>query len=85
MGCEMWYVYKIINKAQNYQYIGLTKNIRKRLELHNKGYTQSTKPYRPFDQIIVIDQSLFRKDARNKEKYYKSGSGRELLKKRGVV
>ena len=75
----MWIVYIIINKERTYRYIGLTKNIDKRLEDHNLGKTKSTKPYRPFDKIIILEKCKTRIEARAKEKYYKSGVGREKI------
>ncbi len=47
---------------------------------HNKGYNKTTKPYKPFN-IILIEQFVDRVMARQREKYLKSGIGREYLKK----
>ena len=43
----MYLVYMISNKGKKL-YIGVTKNVQKRLIEHNKGFTKSTKPYRPW-------------------------------------
>lgn len=57
----------------------MTSNLRKRFSDHNKGKTKSTKPYRPFTKIIELGSFKTRREARRKEKYYKSGVGREEL------
>ncbi|MFA7298841.1 MAG: GIY-YIG nuclease family protein [Candidatus Absconditabacterales bacterium] len=52
----------------------------KRLQQHNQGKTKSTKAYLPFEIIYteIIDDS---KQAREREKYFKTGKGREELKR----
>ena len=81
---EMWFVYRITSEKKKYHYLGITRDIKKRLVKHNQGATKSTRPYRPFNKIEVIKVCQNRKEARFWEKYYKSGIGRERLK-RGVV
>ncbi|MBD3363250.1 GIY-YIG nuclease family protein [Candidatus Dojkabacteria bacterium] len=78
----MYYVYLLINKKKSYKYVGITKDIKKRLRDHNQGKTRSTKPYRPFDKIIILDKLESRKEAREREKYFKSATGR---KKRELI
>ena len=57
----------------------MTEDIIKRLERHNKGYERTTRPYKPF---VLIHQESFatRAEARKREKYFKSGVGKEFLK-----
>jgi len=62
-------------------YIGISENPEKRLKQHNAGMTSSTRSRRPFI-IIFREECKNRLDARKKEKYYKSGCGRELLRRR---
>jgi putative endonuclease len=76
----MWHVYVIINKKETFKYIGICKDLNKRLHQHNKGYTQSTKPYIPFTDIIKLKSCKNSKEARKWEKYYKSGIGRDKVK-----
>lgn len=60
-------------------YVGFTRDINKRLKEHNAGKTKSTKGYRPW--IIVYTETIeTRQKAREKEKYLKSGIGKEFLK-----
>ena len=75
----MIYVYAIKSKVKNYIYVGMTNNLDRRIMEHNNGENKSTKAYKPF---IVIFTELFltRIEARKKEKYLKSGIGKEWLK-----
>ena len=75
----MWFIYRITNKANTYHYVGITANIEQRLKKHNEGATRSTRPYRPFDRIDILQKADSRADARKLEKYYKPGIGRESL------
>lgn len=58
----------------------MTSNIEERIERHNKGYEKTTRAYRPFELIYTEDQAT-REEARKREKYFKSGVGKEFLKK----
>jgi len=62
-------------------YTGSTRNLRKRLEEHNTGKVFSTKNRRPFE-LIYYEACLNEQDARNREKYLKSGMGKRYLKNR---
>ena len=75
----MYYVYAISSLERNYIYVGLTNNIERRLSEHNSGKNKTTKPYSPF-KIIYFEECKNRIEARSKEKYFKSGSGKEKLK-----
>jgi putative endonuclease len=77
----MWYVYVLINKKQDYKYLGITQDLERRLRRHNARGTRSTKPYRPFDRIVEIDCAETRTKARELGKFYKSGFGREKVNK----
>jgi putative endonuclease len=57
----------------------MTNNLDERVHKHNIGYsaTKSTKIRGPFE-LIFAQECLDRLEARELEKYLKSGSGREL-------
>jgi putative endonuclease len=76
----MHYVYVITSLDRNYTYIGTTDNPQRRIEQHNKGYNRTTKPYKPF-RVLLIEEYPDRSSSRKREKYLKSGVGREFLKK----
>jgi putative endonuclease len=57
----------------------MTNNLERRINDHNSGQNRSTKAHKPF---ILIYQETFstRVEAREKEKYLKSGIGKEYLR-----
>jgi putative endonuclease len=76
----MFYVYIIHSEKFNKFYTGFTENVQRRLKEHNKGKTKSTKAFIPW-KLVFTQECRTRTEARIKEKYYKSGSGREKIKK----
>jgi len=76
----MFYVYAIKSETRNYIYVGLTNNLERRIAEHNNGENRSTKAYKPFI-LIFSEQHETREKARSKEKYLKSGVGKEFLKR----
>jgi putative endonuclease len=75
----MFYVYVISSSARNYLYVGLTDNVERRINEHQSGKNKTTKPYKPY-RVILIEQFETRVEARMREKYLKSGIGKEFLK-----
>jgi len=76
----MFTVYALKSIDRNYIYVGLTNDIVRRFNQHQKGQNKTTSPYKPF---ILIYQENFptRIEARQKEIHLKSGSGKEFLKR----
>ena len=74
-----YYTYVIRSINRNYIYVGLTNNIGRRVNQHQNGKEKTTAPYRPFD-LLFTEQFNSRIDARNREKYLKSGIGKEWIK-----
>jgi len=77
---DMYCVYILYSEKFNRFYTGLTFNIENRLNEHYSGKTKSTKPFKPW-KVIFFEECETRIKARLREKYYKSGVGREKLKK----
>ena len=75
----MYTVYAIKSKVRNYIYVGMTNNVNRRFNEHNNGKERTTKPYVPFD-LIYTEIHNNRISARVREKYLKSGIGKEFLK-----
>lgn len=75
----MYTVYAIKSKIKNWIYVGFTNDLEERIRRHNSGTERSTKPYRPYD-LIYQEKVENRKEARKREKYFKSGVGKEFLK-----
>ncbi|MCH7827291.1 MAG: GIY-YIG nuclease family protein [Bacteroidetes bacterium] len=76
----MNYVYVLVSQKDNKRYIGLTNNLQKRLSQHNSGKVKCTKYRRPFS-IIYYEKFENRTEAAKREKFFKSGKGREFLNK----
>ena len=75
----MFYVYVIKSILKNYRYVGLCKDWKKRIERHQNGWERTTKPYTPF-KVLLIERFTTRLQAREREKYLKSGVGKEWIK-----
>ncbi len=50
----------------------------KRIKRHNAGFVKSTKPRKPF-ALVYKEEVIDRTKARKREKFLKSGCGREYL------
>ena len=72
------YVIKSLKDHQNYT--GLSSNVEKRIKMHNDGKVKSTKSRRPF-QLIYYEFIGSLPEARLREKYYKSSTGRKNLER----
>ena len=72
------YVYAIMNKDKRI-YVGMSHCPEKRLQEHNSGKTKSTKGFRP-QKLIYTQECGKLAEARQLEKYWKSGTGKEKLK-----
>ena len=75
-----YFVYVLQSEIDGRLYKGQTSDIDNRLQEHNSGKTKSTKGYIPwklvyFEKFGTIEEAVLR------EKFLKTGSGRELLKK----
>lgn len=57
----------------------MTSNLERRISEHNQGKNKTTKPYAGFD-LIATESYNTRPEARLREKYLKSGSGKEWIK-----
>ncbi|TSD02667.1 MAG: putative endonuclease [Parcubacteria group bacterium Athens0714_26] len=75
----IYYAYAI-SLTRKYVYVGLTNNLKRRFSQHQTGKEKTTCPYKPF-QLIYWEGFENRKLDREKEKYLKSGSEKEWLKK----
>jgi len=76
----MFYVYILQSTKDGNFYIGFSSNLLQRISEHSKGSVSSTKNRRP---MILIYYEAYRaeKDARIREKFLKTGQGREFIKK----
>ena len=73
------YVYAIQSLKDRRIYVGLSADVEKRVRQHNSGKSKSTKGYVPW-RLIYQEELTSRLLAREREKYLKSGTGKEFLK-----
>jgi putative endonuclease len=75
----MYYVYVISSLKRKYIYVGLTNSINRRFKQHQQGKSRSTRAYCPF-KLILKERYNSRIEARVREKYLKSGIGKDWIK-----
>ena len=76
----MFYVYILQSKKTNDLYTGCTKDLKHRFKEYSDGLVFSTKSYRPY-VLIHYECFLNKKDAFLREKWLKTGWGRNQVKK----
>lgn len=74
------FVYVLQNKTGLF-YTGCTSNLENRLKEHAAGKSTYTKHNGPYD-LIYFEACMNSQDAYHREKYLKSGSGKNFLKNR---
>jgi len=77
----MYYVYVLRSLKDNKIYTGFTADLKKRLEMHNKGQIPGTK-YRLPLELIYYEACVNKNDALRREKYLKTTYGGRYLKSR---
>ena len=76
----MMKVYVIRSEKDGRFYVGMTSNLERRILEHNSGKTKSTKGFIPW-KLVFFETHPDRLAARKREKYLKSGVGKEFIKK----
>ena len=71
------YILRSINTEEFY--VGMSSDLKRRLEDHNRGKVRSTRRNKPW-KIIYAERFKTRLEARMKEKYLKSAAGRRFRK-----
>jgi putative endonuclease len=74
----MYTVYVLKSTSKAFRYIGMTNDLKRRLQEHDKGYSKTTSRFLP---VELVHSEVFdtRVQARVREKFLKSGVGREFL------
>jgi len=75
----MFYVYILQSKKDGELYTGCTNDLKKRFREHNNGLVFSTKLKKPH-KIIHYEAFLNKKDAFMREKWLKTGWGRNQIR-----
>lgn len=76
----MYYVYILKSEIDNSRYIGVTKDLKRRLLEHNNGNSRYSRTKRPF-KLIWYSTFISKDKAYAFEKYLKSSSGYAFTKK----
>jgi putative endonuclease len=87
LGERMYTVYILRSDQFDRYYIGSSATVYERLDAHNRGSVQSTKPYRPW-KLVYQEQFNNHTDALVRErqiKRYKRGEAFDRLLKHGGV
>ncbi len=75
----MIYVYILKSEISDRFYVGMSENVDKRLREHNSGKVKSTKAFKPW-KAFFFESFNTRAEAREQEKFYKSGVGRKIIR-----
>gem|GEM_PF-6647435 len=75
----MYKIYALFFQDIKRIYVGMTKNIEQRIKNHKMGKVRSTKNRGEFF-VKILEECKNREEARKREKYWKSGCGKEKLK-----
>ncbi|MBT3478107.1 MAG: GIY-YIG nuclease family protein [Candidatus Marinimicrobia bacterium] len=73
-------LYILKSKASSMRYIGITNNLQNRIKRHRINQSVLKRMLGEFELIYTEDYSDY-KSARKREKYFKSGVGREWMNK----
>ncbi|HGY54139.1 MAG TPA: GIY-YIG nuclease family protein [Caldithrix abyssi] len=73
------YMYVLISLKDGSTYVGSTHNLTRRLKEHNAGKMRYTKGHLPYKLVYFETYDTY-SEAFRREKYLKSGAGREWLK-----
>jgi putative endonuclease len=74
----IYYFYAMKSLVNGDIYKGISSNPSVRIVLHNTGQTPSIRAYLPYE-LVYLEKCENVQAAREREKYYKTGKGREEL------
>lgn len=77
----MYFIYVLLSDKDKKMYTGYTKDLKLRIQQHNKGMVNSTKNRRPL-RLIYFEGCLNQQDATKREKYLKTTYGKRYIKNR---
>ena len=73
-------VYVLLSEKDKKRYIGFTKDISGRISEHNRGLVESTVHRRPL-KLVYFEEFEIKAEAMKREKFFKTGQGRDFLSK----
>ncbi len=75
----MYYVYILKSLRDRRTYVGYTNDFQRRLGKHNNGQVRSTRNRRPL-ALMYLEKHSNKKEAKQRERWWKSGAGRLRLR-----
>ncbi len=79
---ESVWTYVLKSEIDGSLYVGISKDVKRRIKEHNSGKTSSNRSKTPYILILKEKCENYR-EARKREQFWKSGFGREKLKQIG--
>lgn len=76
----MWYVYILRSRKDDNWYVGMTNDLKRRLNLHNDGKVFATRMRYPFS-LAYYEAHHNQNDAAARERFLKTGWGKNWIKK----
>ena len=76
----MYYVYILYSLKDTDFYTGYSSNLELRVKEHQNGLVESTRHRRPL-RLVYYEAYISEANARSREVFYKSGRGRETIRK----
>ena len=80
---KIYTVYVLKSEKDGKRYIGTTQNLSRRIAEHNRGKVSSTALRKPL-RILYTESYSMKQEAQKRERYLKSGAGREWLNRRDI-
>ena len=77
----MFYTYVLLSLKDKKLYTGYTKDLKNRFRQHQQGKVFSTKNRLPL-KLIYYEACIKEEDAKQRERYLKSGRGKQYIKQR---
>jgi putative endonuclease len=74
----MFHVYVLRSETTGHRYVGSSEDVDERVRRHNAGHSKSTRHGVPW-MLIHSESFSTRAEAIRRERYYKSGRGRDEL------
>ena len=75
----MYYTYVLQSTINGFLYKGSTENLENRILQHNSGLVAYTSKFRPW-KLVYFEIFQTRSEAMAREKFFKTGKGREFIK-----
>ena len=73
------FVYILESERNGRYYVGVTSNVKKRLDMHNSGQSKSTAPYAPY-ALKRVEKYSTSSEAYLREKFLKSKKSSKIIK-----